>query len=371
MNIITALEHRDRVDGIQVFYVHGSPWEKLLAAMQEPFPELRYLLLLFFNKTVEVISDSFLGRSAPRLVFLQLSGLPFPGFPKLLLSTTHLFNLVLTKTPHFGYISLEAMATALSTLTSLESLSLEFVSPRSHPDQASRRLPPTHSVLPVLRHFWFKGVCEYLDDLVAYLDAPRLNDLSVTFFNDIEFQTPQFMQFIRRAPSLEPLETARVVFGDCAARVDFSSKTSDSILLNTEISCRESDWQVSSLEQVCTLCLPLPSTTEDLYICRDKHSGLYWQGNIENALWLELLLPFATVKNLYLSQEFAPRIVPALQELVGSRTMEVLPTLQNIFLEELQPSGPIQEGIGKFVAARQLSGHSLTISLWSSLIDNP
>jgi hypothetical protein len=46
----------------------------------------------------------------------------------------------------------------------------------------------------------------------------------------------------------------------------------------------------------------------------------------------------------------APRIVAALQELVGARSMEVLPTLQNIFLEELQPSDPVQEGVGKFVA---------------------
>jgi hypothetical protein len=38
--------------------------------------------------------------------------------------------------------------------------------------------------------------------------------------------------------------------------------------------------------------------------------------------------------------------------------------LQNIFLEGLQPSGPVQEGIVKFVAARQLSGHPITVSLW-------
>jgi hypothetical protein len=70
------------------------------------------------------------------------------------------------------------------------------------------------------------------------------------------------------------------------------------------------------------------------------------------------------VKNLYLSEEFALRIGPALQELVGSRTMEVLSTLQNIFVEGLHPSGPVQEGIVRFVAARQLSGHHVTVSLW-------
>jgi hypothetical protein len=70
------------------------------------------------------------------------------------------------------------------------------------------------------------------------------------------------------------------------------------------------------------------------------------------------------VKNLYLCKEFASRIVPALQELVGVRTTEVLPTLQNIFLEELQVSGPIQEAIRQFVAARQVTGYPIAVSHW-------
>jgi hypothetical protein len=79
---------------------------------------------------------------------------------------------------------------------------------------------------------------------------------------------------------------------------------------------------------------------------------------------LELLHPFTAVKSLHLTKEFVPRIVPALQELIGSRTTEVLPTLQNILLEEFGPSEPVQEGIEVFVTARQLSGHSISVSLW-------
>jgi hypothetical protein len=39
------------------------------------------------------------------------------------------------------------------------------------------------------------------------------------------------------------------------------------------------------------------------------------------------------------------RIAPALQELVRAGTTEVLPTLEKIFLQGHQPSGPLQEGI--------------------------
>ena len=44
------------------------------------------------------------------------------------------------------------------------------------------------------------------------------------------------------------------------------------------------------------------------------------------------------MKNLYLSKEFAPGIAAALQELVGDRTTEVLPSLENLFVEGLELS---------------------------------
>jgi hypothetical protein len=72
------------------------------------------------------------------------------------------------------------------------------------------------------------------------------------------------------------------------------------------------------------------------------------------------------VKNLYLEKEYALQIVPALQELIGGRATEFLPSLQNIFLDVLEPSGPIQEGLGKFVAMRQITSHPIVVSRWDS-----
>jgi hypothetical protein len=203
-----------------------------------------------------------------------------------------------------------------------------------------------------------------LDDLVADIDAPRLNILYIFFFNQIIFDTPQFIQFICRTPSLKALEKARVTFDGGAAKVNFSSLTSGYGDLYVNVSCRELDWQVSSLEQVCSSSLPPLSALQDLYIHEGTSSRQHWQDNIENTLWLELLHPFSAVKNLYLSEEFALRIGLALQELVGGREVEVLPALQNVFLEGLGPSGPVQEGIGKFVAARQAISHPVAVSRW-------
>jgi hypothetical protein len=105
---------------------------------------------------------------------------------------------------------------------------------------------------------------------------------------------------------------------------------------------------------------------EDLYFYVPPHSQPGWKADIANGLWLELLHPFTAVKNLYLSEQFALRIGPALQELVEGRTTEVFPTLQNIFLKGLQPSGPVQEGIGKFVASRQVINLPIAITSWDN-----
>ena len=79
---------------------------------------------------------------------------------------------------------------------------------------------------------------------------------------------------------------------------------------------------------------------------------------------MELLLPFAAVKGLYLSKQITPRIAPALQELAGGRIIEVLPTLQNTFMEGFQPLEAVHEGIGQFIPARQLTNHPVAISIW-------
>ena len=366
-NIIAVLERSDRVHQINLMNIPSSYLKNVLVAIQEPFPELTHLGLGSYDKTGPVIPDSFLGGSAPRLQFLWLEGILFPGLPKLLLSATHLVDLQLRNIPHSGYISPEAMVTALSALTCLGSLTLVFRSPQSFPDQESRRLPPlTRSVLPVLTNFMFKGVSDYVEHLVARIDAPQLNRLYITFFNQIVFHTPQFTQFVSRTPKLKALEKAHVSFGDDAAMVNLSSLTSIHRELVMKIPCRDLDWQVSSLGQVCTWSLPPLSALEDLYIHKASYLRPHWQDNIENELWLELLHPFPAVKNLYLCDEFAPRIVFALQELVGVRTTEVLSNLQNIFLEDLQVSGPVQEGIRQFVAARQVTGHPIAVSRWDN-----
>jgi hypothetical protein len=133
-----------------------------------------------------------------------------------------------------------------------------------------------------------------------------------------------------------------------------------------EILCRQSDWQLSSLAQVCRSSFPqaLISAVEHLYILERPRTQPDWQDDIESSQWLELLHPFAAVKGLYISENCTPVIAPTLQELVGERATEVLPALQTLYLEEPLPSKPDQEAIGRFIAARRLSSHPVVVSRW-------
>ena len=106
------------------------------------------------------------------------------------------------------------------------------------------------------------------------------------------------------------------------------------------------------------------SKLEDLYIYGHPLWKIVMQDNIENTLWLKLLLPFTAVKNLYLSEEFARRIVPALPELVGGGTTEVVPTQQELVgggMTEVLPSlqNIFWRGSRHRDLSRKASGNSL------------
>ena len=363
-NVITALKHNDRV--CQIRLKLDLQWEKVLDAMQEPFLALTHLILSSDIEIAPVVAGSFMGGSAPRLQYLLLGGVPIPGLPKLLLSATDLAYLNLLRIPHSGYISPEVIVTCISMLPRLEKLCLGFESPRSRPNPESRLLPPpTRSVLPALIKLYFTGVSEYLEDLVARIDSPLLDRLEIAFFHQLIFDTPQLIQFISRTPTLEVHDQARVYFSNLDVRVTFPI-ISSGYHLALKILCRQPEWQLSSMAQICTSFFPrsFTHTVEQLRIRERCHSKLVWQDDIEDSQWLELLCPFTAVKDLYLSKEFAPRIAPSLQELVGERTTEVLPSLQSLFLEGLQPWGAVEEAIGKFVVAREHSNIPVAVSYW-------
>ena len=364
-NVIAALGQSNRVCLVNLILKSWS-LEKVLGTMQVPFPELTDLRLSSYAPAgPPVILDSFLDGSAPRLRSFNTHNIIFLGFPKLLLSANHLIYLALRTNgmPNLGYISPEAMIDLLSVLSSLKTLlCLEFRTFQRHPDWDGRSLPPPKHSIPSLREFRFTGVPKYLEQVVTHIDAPQLNEMHISFVNqfnyfDEDFDCPRLAQFINRTPTLGARDGAHVQFAtdDRYTRVTLLACSS---ALDILTSCRLADF----VRGFCNSSLHPLSTVEDLYIRHQR-----WHSPTQNTAWLQFLLLFTAVKNLYLSKEFAPGVAGALQELVGGRITEVLPSLQKIFVEALEPSGsgPFQENIGQFVAARQLSDHPVVISDWA------
>ncbi|KAI0251550.1 hypothetical protein BJV78DRAFT_427974 [Lactifluus subvellereus] len=325
-NIVVALGYRNRVCSIDIKSIGSLLLNRLATVMQEPYPALTYLHLGSIPKTTLVLPNAFLGGFAPNLQTLSLDEIRFPGLPNLLVSSTNLRYLHLERIPNTGYISPEAMVTGLSALTGLRSMTLKFKSPTSRPNRRSRHPPPlTRIVLPALTRFLFQGVSEYLEDLVARIHGPRLKYVNIRLFNQVVFEIPQLVQFIRRSELFNALDQADVTFGshDVSVKFYWPERTTDFRELSLQVPCRELDWQVSALAQLCRQLLPLG--VGQLTICERLRP--IWQGDMDNTQWLELFYPFIAMRSLRISYGMWPLIVPALQQLTREFSTEVLPSL--------------------------------------------
>jgi hypothetical protein len=361
-NIVAALEQRDRVCKVELKNLTSYLLNGFTKVMQEPFPALTGIFLSSHIDAEPVLPDKFLGRSAPNLQYFDLDGISFSALPKLLSSATHLNRLQLRKIPYTGYISPEAMANCLAALSNLESLVLEFHSPRSHPTRDSRPSSPLkRAALPALTAFEFQGVSEYLEDLVTYIDAPLLNRVTFRFFNQLTFNNPQLSQFIDRTEILKSLNLGSIEFLSDVVKTTFTSPVGRG-KLELGISCCRPDWQVSSMAQLCAQLPALTSRVEQLDVRKGCISRAKWPEDMESAQWLELFDPFIAVERLSILK-LGQLVVPALGELTRERASEILPAMRRLLFRGLEANSLIKDDLKPFVSARRSSNHPISV-LW-------
>jgi len=363
-NLIAALEHRDRISRIYISSRIIPPLQKLVAAMEEPFPVLTHFHLTSIDDSLPILPETFLGGSAPCLRTFLLRGTPFPTLPEFALSATHITDLDLLHDRNSGYISPKVLATCVAALCNLESFSVESRSLHPSPDQSSTP-PPTSAVLPALTRLSFRGSSEYLDNLVAQIDTPLLKQLIVAFFKDTTLHTRQLHDFIERTETLGPFNQAVMELSGRVIKIILGIP----IRFEFEIRCDGSESQesqLSSMTQMFGQQLPLLFCVGQLEIREAHWETFEWRDDppMGTSLWLELFRLFISVQNLYVSRKLVRPVAAALQELNGERTMEVLPALRNLYLEGLQPSGTVQELITSFTASRQLSDHHIIVQRW-------
>jgi hypothetical protein len=369
-NIIAALERNERVRKIEL---RGDPTlllSRSVAATQRPFSLLTDLELRSDNEWGILLPDSFLGGSAPRLQSLRLEFIPFQGIRTLLSSASGLVDLDLWNIPDSGYVSPETMAMSLSTLTQLKTFRLGFHSRDSFrsPPVREIRFLFSHIALPNLTLFWFHGTSVYLEVFVAHFDTPLLHSVKITLFNEPSYDVSELPQFIRRAEKFMSLDKTDLCFSKDTIEVTLSPQmeTDDDTMLSLSVLCRES-YGPPYLSDVFRSSLPPLSSSQCLQIRVERYQRSQWQYDMDGIEWLELLRPFTAVKDLFISEELALRVAPALEE-AANAARRVLPALQNIFFEGLQPSdsGPFQDAIRPFVAARRRTSHPVAVLRWET-----
>ena len=364
-NIFAALKRRNRISQIDFSDITCMEVGYFATAMDEPFPVLTDLRLgtlkMDRNRKPAVTAElpnSFLGGSAPRLQLFVLQGIAFPALTSFVLSASHFRHLHLLDIPHAGYIPPEAMLTFLLPLHSLRGLTIGFSSPKSRPLQMS--LPPlTHALLPSLTDFQFIGVDEYLVDFIARIDTPMLDSFRMTFFTDVIPHHSQIHKFIDRTDRLKAFIQAEVCLCSWEVQAIFKSPANPGL----DIICDTSYCPVLSIVRLFEQFWPIPSGVEQLELCEEAWDVRDLLVDQED-LWLQLLIPFVSVKSLYVSKGLVPFVASVLENLTGESVTGVLPILDNLFLEGFGSSGLGEETIRSFVSMRQLSGHPVIVRRW-------
>jgi hypothetical protein len=174
--------------------------------------------------------------------------------------------------------------------------------------------------------------------------------MEIMFFNQLVFDTPHLRHVIGRT-ELKTFDHATIRFYPSNVSISLSPR------LCLQISCKPSDWQLSSVAQLYDTALSSLLAVNILEI----HNPRNWEDDVENIQWLELLHLFPSVKDLVMSEKTFRLVAPALDEFAGGSVTDVLPALQNIFLQGPQSSEPNKKDIGRFISTRHLFGRPVTV----------
>ena len=348
-NIIAAFQHPKRIWKIELTMTN-TLLKRLEPLMQEPFPMLSHVEISQHNAGW-VLPSAFLGGSTPCLRAIHVYRIPFPALPTLHLSMKSITSLGLIKIPSNGYLSPDTIVTSVSMLTQLETLSILFQSPILH---HNRRVPPLkRAILPALTSFGFRGCTEYLEDLVAQVDAPLLVHISIKFFNQLVFEIQQLSLFIGRATMLKSPSKVRIYSSQRGISIGLTRPTTNVNAYGRsyiEVSCKDLDWQVSSLAQICDHTSPLLCGVEQLGI-RAEPLSPNGGSDMDTVQWLELFNPFSGVKVLRMASTLGPTVASALQQVNGELSFGALPALRHIQLGKTQTFTSVEQFVAMYKAS--------------------
>jgi hypothetical protein len=151
----------------------------------------------------------------------------------------------------------------------------------------------THITLPNLSFFDFGGVSAYLEALVSHINAPLLERLSITFFNQLSFSVPRLGQFVTITENIRFSRVEFLFYHKAVVVLMYFSSSASFPTLDIHVDCERLDWQVSSITQILKFLSPLFSTVMDLSLDYRSHPL-----SSDHSQWRELLGSFRDVQTL-------------------------------------------------------------------------
>ena len=226
--------------------------------------------------------------------------------------------------------------------------------PESPVDRYPPSLPPPSLalVLPALTHLKYRGTSKYLDNFVARIDAPHLGDIDIIFFSQPMIDASQLGQFIERVDLQTSLTRAEIETSEHAISVSFNN-SSTSAPLRLRISCRQSDWQLFCMAQICEQFFPFLFCVRDVGINTTQSSS--GQDGVGGDQWLELISAFGGAQDCHVAGEQVTEILCALCPADGLNMTDtaVLPALHILRVEKpIAMGGPSWEAVQSFVTTR-------------------
>jgi hypothetical protein len=370
-NIHLGLQRHGRVRRVAL-RAPSSSLRILLEPMNKPFPRLEDLS--FLSTTTEELSPVLPETlRAPFLLSLALHGIGLPKGLSLLSSMISLSMLSLTHIPDTFYFSPGCLVTQLQGLYSLEVLSIGFAIPIPLPSSEGELLPaPIPPVtLPALKRLTFWGVGVYLDNLVAQINTPLLEQLSLTLFFELAFTLVNLAEFIHRTERFRCL-IARVIFNKYGALIDvdhYEQCVVGKASLYINVNCETLDWQTDSAAQVCSALRNVLSAVEELTLDLDADAMPLLETTLDSTIWHELLLPFTGVTKLHIGFSLTLELSRALESVPGELVLELLPELRELEVQlEIDYANKV---FSVFVEFRESLGRPVHLSVLPLLHAEP
>ena len=356
-----ALRQRDCVHRVRLRTPVIS-LQKLFGAMDEEYPILEYLIIVPLEKdrtSILILPETL---QAPNLRHLTLIGFALPIGSRLLTTAVGLVTFCLVMHHPSTYFHPNALLHWLSFMPQLETLVIFFSLPvpnREIERQLTRSPIITPVTLPNLYYFRFSVVSAYLEALVRRITTPRLENLLISFFNQLTFSVPRLLQFINTTENLR-FDSAIFWFSDKRVSVGvYPQEEVEMYALSLDVLCQHLDWQVSSVAQISNSLSQMFSAADHLTLKHEEHSRSSEEHNkVDRTEWRKLLGPFRNVKTLWIDNGLVGQLSRCLESEDGELPLEVLPELQVL---TYSGSGNFGDAFTSFIDARQNADRPITL----------